>query len=302
MNQGPLPAYESKWRHQIQDLHGLFLVASPIGHWEDFSIRGIETLKHVHGILCEDTRVTKGLLAHYHIEKPCYSYDQHREKEKLPWVMERLHHGQSLALLSDRGTPLISDPGSLLVQACILQNIPVHSIPGPCSAIIALTLSGLSSEKFFFQGFLPRASSQRAQALVILKDMPCSIIIFEAPHRLRKTLEALLHVFGNRHICIARELTKKFEECLRGSLEQVLASVINAPPKGEIILVVEGHKKSKPSATPTPHQKHLIEGFLKENTLHRSNIQDLSLTMGVSPTLLYTWCLEVKKSFHSEEE
>lgn len=296
-----ISSYEKKWQNQIRELHGLFLVASPIGHWEDISLRGIETLKYVDGILCEDTRVTKGLLVHYQIEKTCYSYDQHKEKEKLPWIIDRLNRKESWALLSDRGTPLISDPGSLLVRECILRNIPIHSIPGPCSAVVALTLSGLPCDRFFFQGFLPKNPSHAKKALMMLKDLPCSIIIFESPHRLRHTLENLLSIMGNRPICIARELTKKFEECLRGSLENILAHIINSPIKGEIILIVEGKKEEKShfSLTPTPEQEHIITSFLEKNTVHRRHIHSLSITMGVPSTLLYTWCLEVRKKQRS---
>ncbi len=228
------------WGEQMKGLSGLFIVATPIGHLEDISLRALQTLQGVDAILCEDTRVTRQLLQHYHLRVPCTSYHGHNERQKLESTLAMLKSGKKLALVSDRGTPLISDPGTLLVQSCIQEGIPVHSLPGASSVLLAVTLSGFPTSSFFFQGFLPQRHIKRQTLLHTLVTLPCPLIFFESPYRIHACLSTLLQHLGNRRACILRELTKKFEERKGGTLMQLSQEVEHNPLKGEITIVVEG--------------------------------------------------------------
>lgn len=229
-----------QWTKQMEGLHGLFIVATPIGHMEDISLRALVTLGCVDSILCEDTRVTRQLLSHYNISTTCYSYHSHSERKKLNGIMCLLKKGHKLALVSDRGTPLISDPGYILVKQCYQEGIPVHGIPGASSLLLAAVLSGISCQSFFFQGFLPH--KRQAKHLQELSALSVPVIFFESPHRLLSLITQLETVFGNRNACLLRELTKKFEERIEGTLKTLELWVQQAQVLGECVLVVEGLK------------------------------------------------------------
>ena len=203
----------------------LYIVSTPIGNLEDITLRALHLLKSVNLIAAEDTRHTKHLLTKYAIPTVLTSYHDHNKEEKTPVLIQRLQEGQSLALVCDAGTPGISDPGFYLIRRCIQERIPIIPVPGPTAAIAALTVSGLPTDAFFFAGFLPKKRTARLNRLTTLKDQTATLILYESPHRLTKTLKDSLEVLGNRQAVIARELTKVFEEVIRGSLEELLAGL-----------------------------------------------------------------------------
>ncbi len=228
---------EAKWSEQIKSLWGLFIVATPIGHIEDISYRALITLQNAKKILCEDTRETKQLLKYYDIYTPCESYHAHNERQKLNRIISWLKEHQILALVSDRGTPLISDPGYLLTQQCYLENIPVHGIPGASALLSAIILSGIACHSFYFQGFLPH--KKRTLILGNLSALSVPVIFFESPHRLNKTLKEIYHIFGERKACLLKELTKKFENRTSAALSHLI-QLTEKKVLGEYVLVIEG--------------------------------------------------------------
>lgn len=218
---------------------GLHLVATPIGNLGDITLRALSTLAAADLILAEDKRVTKVLLAHYGITTPIMAYHEHNAGEMRPLIMAKLGEKQAIALVSDAGTPLVSDPGYKLVEATIEAGYFVTSIPGASAVLTALVLSGLPSDRFFFEGFLPNKSGERRRRARELEHVPASLVFFEAPHRIAESLEDLAVVFGDRPAAVARELTKKFETVRRGTLPELAAQYANEPtPKGEIVLLV----------------------------------------------------------------
>lgn len=222
----------------------LYLVSTPIGNLKDITYRAIEVLQSCDYILCEDTRHSLPLLTHYHIRKPLKSYHQFNESESEKAILEDLSQGKTLCLISDAGTPGISDPGSRLVASCLLQGYKVIPIPGACAAIAALSSSGLNTDLFQFVGFLPRKNQELRSSLQSILQYKGTTICYESPQRLLKTLEALQNLAPDRNLVILRELTKKFEERLSGTVFDVLIKCQNNPPKGEIVLLIEGEFKS----------------------------------------------------------
>jgi len=216
----------------------LYLVSTPIGNLEDFSYRAVATLKKCHYILCEDTRHSKSLLNHYGIETPLRSFHQFNEAKSEEKVIEDLQAAKTIALISDAGTPLISDPGSKLVLRCRAEGIPVSAIPGPCAVIDALVLSGFSTTPFQFLGFLPKKQSELDALLTQVLFYPGTTIAYESPHRIEKTLEVMRTKDPKKIICVARELTKLYEECLFGTAEELLTHFQKNPPRGEIVLLL----------------------------------------------------------------
>lgn len=216
----------------------LYLVSTPIGNLEDISFRAIATLKQSDLILCEDTRHSKILLNHYQITTPLKSFHQHNESALEKTILEKLKNGDSISIITDAGTPLISDPGHRLVSACIEKNLPFTAIPGACSPIGALTLSGMDSTRFEFCGFIPKTAKQHEIALKKALCFQGTSIFFESPNRIIKTIQVLQSLAPKAQLCIARELTKKFEQCLRGTPEQLLKHFNNHTPKGEIVLMI----------------------------------------------------------------
>lgn len=218
----------------------LYVVATPIGNLGDITLRALEILKEVNLVAAEDTRHSGMLLKHYQIDKPLISYHQHNEAMRTAQLIERLAAGEKIALITDAGTPGISDPGARLIRECIKRGIDFTVIPGPSSILTALVGSGFSAERFFFGGFLPVKSGQRERELRAAAGRDETSIYFESPYRLTKTLKAGIELLPDRQLCVARELTKKFEEFRRGTAVELLAHYEARPPKGEIVLLVSG--------------------------------------------------------------
>ncbi|MBS1515622.1 MAG: 16S rRNA (cytidine(1402)-2'-O)-methyltransferase [Bacteroidetes bacterium] len=215
----------------------LYIVSTPIGNLEDISFRAIHVLKNVDLIAAEDTR-TSGILLHaYGIKGRLMSYYSHTESQKLDYIIGELKSGKSVALISDAGTPCVSDPGSILVSRCVQEEIEVVSIPGASSLIHSLVLSGFSTDKFYYQGFLP-VKKGRETTFKELKDIKMPIIIFESPFRVFRTLEDIQKHFGNKEVSLCRELTKKFEEIKRGRVKEILQNKNSLKIKGEFVIIV----------------------------------------------------------------
>ena len=214
----------------------LYLVSTPIGNLKDIALRAIDVMKSVDVIACEDTRQTAKLLSHHHIRKPMVSLHEHNERSRTPGLIEQLKAGQSIALVCDGGTPLISDPGWRLVHDAIEAEIPVTWIPGPTALIGGLVLSGLPTERFVFEGFLPAKPGARHRRLEALKDEERTVVLYESPHRLLKTLKEIRDVLGDVPTTCARELTKRFEEVRRGKMSELIAHFEHHPPRGEFVL------------------------------------------------------------------
>lgn len=222
----------------------LYVVATPIGNLEDLTFRALRILKEVDLIACEDTRQTAKLLAHYQIRKPTTSYHEHNESRKASQLFSLLEEGKNIAVVSDAGTPCISDPGYRIVHLAREQGITVTPIPGPCSFIAALSASGRSSDSFLFLGFLPAKAQARQAMLEMLRDEDRTLIFFESPHRLLETLEELNNRMENRPLTVARELTKLYEELFSGTAAEALAHFSGVRVRGELILIVERPPKT----------------------------------------------------------
>jgi 16S rRNA (cytidine1402-2'-O)-methyltransferase len=218
----------------------LFIVATPIGNLEDMTFRAVRVLSEADQIAAEDTRHTKTLLIKYNINTPMTSYHKFNIRSKTPYIIDLLKQGQNVALVSDSGMPGISDPGYELIRRAVEQEIRVEPIPGPSAAITALAVSGLPTDEFLFTGFLPKKPGKKNKKLNELKSEDKTIIIYESPYRLVKTLEDIREVLGDRQIAVCRELTKKFEEIVRGKAGEVLEKFREKKPKGEVVVVVEG--------------------------------------------------------------
>jgi 16S rRNA (cytidine1402-2'-O)-methyltransferase len=217
----------------------LYVVATPIGNLEDITLRAIRVLREADAIACEDTRHTRKLLDHLGISKPTVSYHEHNEAERADDLIARLRGGQSIALVSDAGTPLISDPGFRVVHRALDEGFHVVAVPGPCAAVVALAGSGLPTHAFTFAGFLPRKEGERRRLLESLRDREETLIFYEAPHRILETLDDVAEVLGNPPVVVARELTKLHEESVRGSAAEVRAVLGGRPGvKGEITLLI----------------------------------------------------------------
>ena len=218
----------------------LYIVSTPIGNLDDITLRALNILKHVNLIAAEDTRRTRRLLSRFDIHTPLVSYFEHNELKRLDRLLSHLKRGKEIALVSDAGTPGISDPGYRLVQQTVERGIPVIPIPGPSAVIAALSISGLPTDSFTFAGFLPKKGGKRRKLLEKLADLDGTSILYESPHRLMRTLEDLLEVCGDRQIVIARELTKAFEETIRGSIREVINTLEGRRIKGEVTIVLAG--------------------------------------------------------------
>lgn len=222
----------------------LYVVATPIGNLSDITLRALEVLKSVHLIAAEDTRHSGILLKHFEIKKPFVSYHEHNEAMRTAQLVERLAAGETVALITDAGTPGLSDPGARLIRECIIRDLPFTIIPGASSILIALVGSGFSTENFCFRGFLPVKSGQRERELQAAAEGDETTIFFESPYRLTKTLKACMDIMPDRQLCVARELTKKFEEFRRGTARELFAHYEVHPPKGEIVLLIGTVKDS----------------------------------------------------------
>ena len=218
----------------------LYLVSTPIGNLEDITLRALRVLKEVDLVAAEDTRQTRRLLTHYNIQTPLTSYFEGNQQVKGSKLIERLKAGEAIALVSDAGTPIISDPGYPLLRRCIEAEIPIVPIPGASAVVAAASISGLPLHNFTFEGFLSPKSGKRKRQLSVLADEERTLILFESPHRLQRFLEDVLAVMGERDIVIARELTKRFEEVFRGNISKALEKFRNTEPRGEFTILIAG--------------------------------------------------------------
>jgi 16S rRNA (cytidine1402-2'-O)-methyltransferase len=216
----------------------LYLVGTPIGNLEDITLRAVRILKEADQIACEDTRHTQKLLTHYDIHKPLVSYHEHNELTRAPELVMAMEQGAKIALVSDAGMPLVSDPGHRLVTLCLRHKIPVVPIPGPSALLASLSASGMPTEEFLFVGFLPARSGERRRALERLRIEERTIILYEAPHRVEECVADVLEILGDRPACLAREVTKVHEEFVRGKLSEIRSAIEERPPRGEITLIL----------------------------------------------------------------
>lgn len=222
----------------------LFLVPTPIGNLNDMTPRAITTMQEVDLIAAEDTRNTQKLLNYFEIDTRQISFHEHNTMQRIPQLIEMLQEGKNIAQVSDAGMPSISDPGHELVKACIENEIPVVPLPGPNAALSALIASGLTPQPFYFYGFLPRKSTERKKEIEKLGELQATFILYESPHRLKKTIKDMLEVLGDRKVTLGRELTKQYEEFLRGTLSEAMEYAENDEVRGEFVVVVEGKNQA----------------------------------------------------------
>jgi 16S rRNA (cytidine1402-2'-O)-methyltransferase len=267
----------------------LFIVATPIGNLEDVSFRAIRILKEADLIACEDTRYTAKLLTHYGIDTPRISYHEFNEESRTLQLIEMLREGKNIALVSDSGTPLISDPGYRLVSSCREEGIQTIPIPGPSAALAALVGSGLPSDSFFFAGFLPARSSLRRRRLEQLSNIPATLIFYESPHRILSCLEDMKAIFGPRKAGIGREITKIHEEFLSGSLPELLEILQQrAKIQGEFVLVVErGEISLEPDDFPASIKQHLEAEMNKTGLSRNEALKSVARQRGVNRKQAY---------------
>ena len=265
----------------------LYLVATPIGNLSDISERALKVLSGVDFIAAEDTRNTLKLLSHFGISKPLVSYYQHNLRQRGEAICERLMSGESCALVTDAGTPAVSDPGEDIVKLCAEKNIAVSVIPGPCAAISALAISGLSTGKFVFEGFLSGSKRKRKRALSSLKQEKRTLIFYEAPHHLLKTLSDLLEFFGNRKLALCRELTKINEEVIRTDLASAVGYYTEITPRGEFVLIVEGsgEESLKPDETVPAYEQ--VENYIQAGLDKNTAIKTVARERGVAKNEIY---------------
>lgn len=230
------------------DVGMLYVCATPIGNMGDITLRVLETLKSVDLIAAEDTRHSRALLTHFDIHTPLTSYHEHNKYEKAEELLDVLRNGKNIALISDAGTPVISDPGEVLVRRCREEGLPVTSLPGACALITGLSMSGMDARRFAFEGFLPTDKKEREEALARLAGESRTSIIYEAPHHLKKTLALLLAAIGDRKITLCRELTKIHEEALAMTISEAIAYYESQEPRGEYVIIIEGAAPTEKTA------------------------------------------------------
>ena len=278
----------------------LYICGTPIGNLEDITLRALKILKEVNLIAAEDTRHTKKLLNHYQINTKITSYYEYNKFKKAPYLVEILKNGQDIALVSDAGMPGISDPGYVLINLALKNNIKIIPIPGVSALITALVVSGLPTDKFVFEGFLPRKIKERKRYFKSIENEERTIIFYETPHRLKRALKDMLDVWGDRKIVIARELTKMYEEIIRGKLSQVLTEISTKEIKGEITLVVQGGiKKKENDSIDFLLKECIIEKYLnKLKNQGYSNKEIIKITqekLNIPKNIIYKKLLEMKK-------
>jgi len=255
-------------------LGSLYIVATPIGNLEDITLRALRILGEVSLIAAEDTRHTQKLLTHFSIARPLTSYHDHNKEQKAEVLVARLKEGGDVALVSDAGTPGISDPGYYIINRAIEEGINVVPIPGATAALSALSVSGLPTDSFVFEGFLPPKKGKRVIKLKTLSDEPRTIILYEAPHRIHETLGDIRDVLGNRRIVLAREITKIHEELLRGKISDIINELSNRSVKGEITLVVEGRTGDGPEVSVLSLSDHVAK-LVREECITKKDAMDM---------------------------
>jgi len=266
----------------------LYVVATSIGNLEDMTHRGIRVLSEVACIACEDTRQTRKLLGHYALSTPTVSYHEHNEMARTPELIRRLLAGEDVALVSDAGTPLVSDPGSVLVRRAIDHGIAVVPIPGPSAVLAALSASGLSTDQFHFAGFLPPQAARRRKALAALRDLPAALVLYEAPHRILASLADIGEILGDRPMAAARELTKLHEEILRGtphSIREKLAA--RASVKGEFTLIIGHATGTPPTEISDDELAERIDGLTVTGVSRMDAIKTVARSLGLPKREVY---------------
>ena len=261
----------------------LYLIPTPIGNMEDITLRSINTLKMVDLLLCEDTRVTGELLSKLEIKKKLIHSDDHTENDLKEMVLDKLKEGLNIGLVTDRGTPIISDPGYKIVEYVSKNGYNVISLPGPTAFVPAVTASGINPQPFLFYGFLNSKESKREKELNSLKKLPYTIILYEAPHRIKDTLESMLKVFGNRKIALNREISKKYEEIIRGNIEEVLEIVDDL--KGEMVIVVEGNTEMEDYSEMTILEH--INLYLEDGMSEKDAIKKVAVERDIPKSVVY---------------
>ena len=270
----------------------LYLVPVPIGNLRDITLRALEILQKVEIIAAEDTRITRSLLSHYQIKSGrLISLHKYNEKKRIPEILELLEQGKDIAVVSDAGSPGISDPASLLVQEAIDHQINIIPLPGATAIIPALTASGFNTESFLFLGFLPLTAKHRKEKLSLIKNSIHTVILYEAPHRIKRTLTELSEYIDNRRICLAREITKIYEEFIRGNIQDIITN-FNIKEKGEFVIVIEGKKRSEQIDRTEINQ--YIEELLGQGLSSKTIAQMVANRFRISANSAYSMVLKLK--------
>lgn len=276
----------------------LYVVPTPIGNLKDITLRALEVLESVDIVAAEDTRQSLKLLNHFDIKKSLVSYHQHNENFKSEGIISKLREGKNIALVSDAGTPGISDPGSVIIQKCIEENIDFEVLTGATAVTTALVYSGLDTTKFLFRGFIPRENKERNPIIQDLKERQETLIFYEAPHRLVKTLGFLYENLGNRRIAICRELTKLYEEIIRLPLEDAIKYYNENQPRGEYVLVVEGKSEEEIKREEEKEWENLtieehIKKYMNEGIAKKEAIKKTAKDRGLAKSEVYKYSLEL---------
>ena len=276
----------------------IYLVATPIGNLSDITFRAIETLKEVDFIAAEDTRQTLKLLNNFNIKKPLLSYHEHNKNESGEKIINEVLEGKSAAVVTDAGTPGVSDPGSDLVKLCIKNGIEVYSIPGAAAFLYALIVSGLDTSKFVFEGFLPKKAGERKLRYEKLKDEDRTIIFYESPHRIKKTLDEFVEVFNDRPCAICRELTKIHEEVLRVTLKEAVEIYKEREPKGEFVIVLRGKSKEEMVKEKQESFEELtiedhIKKYMKEGLTKKEAVKKVSEDRAIPKSEVYKYSIDI---------
>ncbi|MCI6189029.1 MAG: 16S rRNA (cytidine(1402)-2'-O)-methyltransferase [Clostridium sp.] len=280
------------------NLGKLYLVPTPIGNLKDITLRALEVLKFVDIVAAEDTRQTLKLLNHFEIKKSLMSYHKHNEQEKSEDIIELLKEGRNIAIVTDAGTPGISDPGAVIVKKCINENIDFEVLPGATAITTALVYSGLDTTRFLFRGFIPRENKERKILLNEIKDVKESIILYESPYRVVSTLETLLEYLGNRNVAICRELTKLHEEIKRGKIDELIDYFKNTAPKGEFVLVIEGKqqehidKENKEKWENLSIKDHILS-VMESGISKKEAIKYVAKERGLSKNEVYKYAIDI---------
>ncbi|MHB1001744.1 MAG: 16S rRNA (cytidine(1402)-2'-O)-methyltransferase [Armatimonadota bacterium] len=273
----------------------LYVVATPIGNLADITLRAINTLRDVDLIAAEDTRTTHNLLSHYEIDTPTTSYHQHNIKQKTEKLLEEIQSGKNIAIVSDAGTPGISDPGHEIIVSCIENGIQVIGIPGPSAAIDALVVSGLPTRRFAFEGFPPRSPKERRSSFKALASETRTIVFYESPHRLLQTLKDMQLCFGERQIAVVREATKMFEEVVRGTIESAIEHFTSVAPRGEFTLVIEGAPSHDvESAVEEESIEDMLRSLIEAGMTERDAVKEVSTSKSISRRDVYQLMLKIK--------
>jgi 16S rRNA (cytidine1402-2'-O)-methyltransferase len=275
----------------------LYLVGTPIGNLEDITFRAVRILKEADQIACEDTRHSLKLLNHYNIAKPLVSYHEHNEMTRAPELVLAMEQGAKVALVSDAGMPLVSDPGYRLVTLCLRHKIPVIPVPGPSALLAALSASGLPNEEFLFVGFLPARSGERKRAIERLRIEDRTIILYESPHRIEETIAEAREILGDRPACLAREVTKLHEEFRRGTLSEISASLQERPARGEITLLIAASDvaDSRSAGASSTSLVERVEELMQQAKLDRKDALKLAAKeRGITRRAAYDQLIEMK--------